>query len=262
MQAVDNEPTNKQINQANAFQSSEQGGTGSSYAGLCLVFNMVDFEDIPATRAASDPTSLGFLAVKDNIERIFHNKLGYKVLEVKIEKNDGRPELLSILINYLQCQEFHRTAKAFVMFFMSYGSSEKITCNDGGNLPWSELRDLIAKNQCTALLAKPKLVFIQVCEQNKVKTDVPDQFQGWVSGFAAGENDHLLSDDEQRGNRNQIAQSKSLVEKENTITYFSDILIAFSSVPIYPYAIQYSRHKAARTFNLFFLLSTFVFDCC
>ena len=45
---------------------------------------MVNFEDTPATGAASDPTSprmsIGFRDVEANIKRIFQDKLKYKVI--------------------------------------------------------------------------------------------------------------------------------------------------------------------------------------
>ena len=187
-QASEEEP----ISQPPASQSSQQDAyTGywwpviyplhrSEPRGLCLILNTVTFADSfdqPALRQR-----VGSRADVINITNIFQNKLHYIV---KLHENLGKTELLECITYYLQHNDFHAKADAFILFIMSHGEQETIICADRARVKYSELVNLISQQQCTTMHGKPKFVFIQACQGDKVQTAVPVELGSFFRSFAS-----------------------------------------------------------------------------
>ncbi|XP_069790139.1 caspase-7-like isoform X3 [Narcine bancroftii] len=127
----------------------------SSPLGICLILNNKLF---PGThfkeRSGTDKDA-------ERLKEVF-NDLGF---DVRKYDNLTVNEMVQKLEAYSHYD--HNAMDCFVCCILSHGEKDVIVGKDGKHLQIGKIRTLFSGSQCTSLLKKPKLFFIQACQGTK-----------------------------------------------------------------------------------------------
>ncbi|KAK7164275.1 hypothetical protein R3I94_002862 [Phoxinus phoxinus] len=164
----------------------------SNPRGLCLIINNKNFENPKRERKGSQKDV-------DSLGKLF-KKLGFLV---EIKEDQTASEIKQLMIDY---SKDARHADCFVCCVMSHGDETGVEGYDEQTCPLNDITSPFDGDNCTSLIGKPKVFFIQACRGHEMQSKV------------------LVAD----------GSSSSRIQKSGEISYSiakdSDFLIAMSTV--------------------------------
>ncbi|XP_056116037.1 caspase-22 [Rhinichthys klamathensis goyatoka] len=174
----------------------------SNPRGLCVIINNENFEDSGKKRNGS----------QKDVERL-KDLFKYLGFLVEIKEDQTTSEIKQLMINY---SKDPRHTDCFVCCVMSHGNETGVEGCDGQICPLNDITSPFDGDNCTSLIGKPKVFFIQACRGHEMQSKV---LVADGSGFS----------------RIQISGTKYSIAKD------SDFLIAMSTVEGY-YAIRHPNN--------------------
>ncbi|KAI2663355.1 Caspase-8 [Labeo rohita] len=126
--------------------------------GHCLIINNFNFEGTSlGNRRGTDKD-------KDDLTRVFQNMF----FKVEVRDDLQASDMLTVIKEF--AERDHSQMDAFVCCILSHGKKGSVLGTDGIPVPISELTQLFA--ECRTLVKKPKIFFIQACQDNEAQQGV------------------------------------------------------------------------------------------
>ncbi|XP_076025915.1 interferon-inducible double-stranded RNA-dependent protein kinase activator A homolog [Genypterus blacodes] len=140
----------------------------SEKRGVCLIVNNYDFSNSVKSLSNREGTHVD----ERSLESVF-KWLGF---DVEIHQDRTGDEMLT-LVGQLG-QRDHSQMDCVVCCFLSHGREGGVYGVDGTLVNISELKEPLTGSECSSLVDKPKLFFIQACQGNKTQRAVQIQADG------------------------------------------------------------------------------------
>ncbi|XP_075687631.1 caspase-8-like [Rhinoderma darwinii] len=142
----------------------------SKTRGICVMISNFNF-----SKARSNPGQQGFkdrTGTKKDEESLCGvlSKLGF---QVHIKNDLERNEMLQTINSYRERN--HEENDCFICCVLSHGDNGIIYGTDGQSVPISDITFSFSSSQCSTLIGKPKLFFIQACQGKEHQQPVPLQ---------------------------------------------------------------------------------------
>ncbi|XP_036368024.1 caspase-8 isoform X9 [Octopus sinensis] len=125
--------------------------------GYCVIINNIEF--------AGGSQRLGAKVDEDELQKLFE-KFQFTV---KIHKNLSSNEMKECLKKYRN--ENHKLYDCFACFILSHGAKDEVFGSDSKPVVINDLIELFNTDKCPSLENKPKLFFIQACQNENDQKD-------------------------------------------------------------------------------------------
>ncbi|KAM4026431.1 caspase-8-like isoform 2-T2 [Anomaloglossus baeobatrachus] len=133
--------------------------------GRCIILNNHDFSEARSNNIQMKDRN-GTQMDAGAIYRVFSSR-GYDVIQVN---NLTAEKMLKMLKS--NAKEDHTERDSFVCFILSHGDKGIVFGTDGKELSVKDLTHWFNGQNCSSLVGKPKLFFIQTCQGNQSDTGV------------------------------------------------------------------------------------------
>ncbi|XP_073502588.1 caspase-8-like isoform X2 [Phyllobates terribilis] len=128
--------------------------------GICLIISNLNFSKARRNPGQQHFNDRNGTEKDEESLRIIFSKLGFKV---HIKKNLEAEEILQT-INLFKEPSNHEESDCFICCVLSHGDRGIIYGTDGQSVSIRNLTFCFCSSQCSALIGKPKLFFIQACQ--------------------------------------------------------------------------------------------------